>query len=306
MVFQHDFLFSVAISGEYSDFTLVCNDREYKLHQVIVCPQSSVISAALSGGFQEATTKILTVNEFDISTVQYMIAFLYAGEYQIHSKRAKKSTSDDAHNQDDTDEASQYSIKQPEDETVDDLISHLRVNAIADYYNIQKLAQLATSKIQAILDKGQSAEVFPQIIQEVSTSNRDPDIDSIIASAAVAHIEELCELEAFQDMEFDDDLTVEMFRACAKRINALERRLDDAHQNVVTYQELRDDEKKAKEFVIEQMDKSMDLLGETDGCRNCNENFGCYFEKRGPEWQPFYLLRCQNCRCRHKVPDESS
>ncbi|KAG8677667.1 hypothetical protein FPOAC2_03798 [Fusarium poae] len=297
MIFCHDFLFSLTQSGEYSDFTLVCKDREYKLHQVIVCPQSSVITAALSGGFKEATTKVLTVNEFDVFTVHYMIAFLYVGQYAICSERAPKS--DDGNNQNDTEE-SKYYIKKPEEENVDDLISHLRVNAIADYYNIEKLAKLSTSKIKAFLDKGQSAEVFPRIIQEVSTSNRDPDIHSIVASAAVTHIERLCDLEAFQDMDLDGNLTMEMFRAYTKKIKELERRLDDAQQNVVTYQQLRDDEIKAKEFVIKRMDMSVELLSNTEECRNCQENFGCYFEKKGPEFRPYYLLRCGHCDCRHK------
>jgi hypothetical protein len=46
------FLFSLAESGQYSDFILVCGDHQFKLHQVIVYPQSPVITAALSGGFQ--------------------------------------------------------------------------------------------------------------------------------------------------------------------------------------------------------------------------------------------------------------
>lgn len=48
----HAFLFSMVETGEFSDFTLVCDGHEFKLHRVVVCPQSLVIAAALSGGFQ--------------------------------------------------------------------------------------------------------------------------------------------------------------------------------------------------------------------------------------------------------------
>lgn len=48
----HAFLFSMVETGEFSDFTLVCDGHEFKLHRVVVCPQSLVIAAALSVGFQ--------------------------------------------------------------------------------------------------------------------------------------------------------------------------------------------------------------------------------------------------------------
>ncbi|KAF5714457.1 hypothetical protein FMUND_7419 [Fusarium mundagurra] len=60
----------VIVVSEYSDFTLRCKDREFKLHQMIVCPQLPVISAALNGSFKETTSKIITVNEFNVRIVQ--------------------------------------------------------------------------------------------------------------------------------------------------------------------------------------------------------------------------------------------
>jgi hypothetical protein len=232
-----------------------------------------------------------------------MISFLYRGEYQICSERQHGSSSDDGHDQGNTDYLSQCSstpIELAENETTKDLLAHLRVNAIADYYNVQSLTEYANSKIRAILEEGKDAKVFPQVIQELSASNRDPDIYSIIASAAVAHIEELCELKAFQELKLEHNLFTEIFRACSERIQTLQRRLDVAQQNVVIYQELRDDERRGKESVIKQMDKSVELLKQTYGCRHCAKGFGCYFEKMGLEGHPSYVIRCKECRCRHK------
>lgn len=42
-------------SGEYSDFTLVCEGQKFPIHKSIVCPQSSVIAAALKSEFQVLT-----------------------------------------------------------------------------------------------------------------------------------------------------------------------------------------------------------------------------------------------------------
>lgn len=232
-----------------------------------------------------------------------MISFLYRGEYQICSKRQHKSGSDDGHDQESTDHLSQCSSapsELAEDETVEDLLAHLRVNAIADYYDIQNLTQYANSKIRAILEEGQDAKVFPQVIQELSASNRDPDIHSIIASAAVACIGGFCELKAFQDVKLEHSLFTEILHACSERIQTLQRQLDVAQHNVVIYQELRDDERRGKESVIKQIDRSMDLLKQTYGSRHCAKGFGCYFEKMDLEGHPSYIIRCEECRCRHK------
>jgi hypothetical protein len=39
-------------SGQFSDLTLVCEGKEFKIHKVVACPQSPVLSAAVSGEFK--------------------------------------------------------------------------------------------------------------------------------------------------------------------------------------------------------------------------------------------------------------
>lgn len=38
-------------SGQYSDFTIICGDREFRVHQAIVCPQSKIFERACTGQF---------------------------------------------------------------------------------------------------------------------------------------------------------------------------------------------------------------------------------------------------------------
>ncbi|KAF4968443.1 hypothetical protein FSARC_4137 [Fusarium sarcochroum] len=281
---SRSFLLPLIESGKYSDFTLICKGHEFKLHQVIVCPQSPVLTAALSGGFQEAISKVITVNGFDLPAVQHMISFLYTGEYQIVFKSEQKSTSDDGQNREEADAVSHSSpapSEPTEDETVEILLSHLRVNAIADYYNIQNLSQLANSKIQAILEETQDADVFPKVLQEVSTSNRDADLHSIIASATAKCIEQLTELQTFRDVELEHSLSMEILRACGTRIHKLQHELKTTQQEAAAYQASEASEKLTKKLFIEQTNDSIDFLGRTFECRHCSKDFGCYFEKRG-------------------------
>jgi hypothetical protein len=39
-------------SPEYSDLTLQCQGREFKVHKVVVCTQSRVLAAAVQGEFE--------------------------------------------------------------------------------------------------------------------------------------------------------------------------------------------------------------------------------------------------------------
>ncbi|SCO82805.1 uncharacterized protein FRV6_07018 [Fusarium oxysporum] len=171
----HSFLLHLVGSGESSDFTLICKDREFKLHQVIVCPQSPVISAALRSGFEETTSKVVNVNEFDVATVQSMVTFLYTGDYELAPEtekpvqvkdRDEKSEDGEVHSDQDKISVDSFaSSKETEDKTAEKIISHLRVNAIADYYSIAKLGKLSTSMIEAILRDDLNSLIIPQVIQ---------------------------------------------------------------------------------------------------------------------------------------------
>ena len=39
-------------SEEYSDLTLICQGRQFKVHKVVVCTQSPVLAAAVRGPFR--------------------------------------------------------------------------------------------------------------------------------------------------------------------------------------------------------------------------------------------------------------
>ncbi|KAF9768829.1 hypothetical protein IL306_013816 [Fusarium sp. DS 682] len=180
-------------------------------------------------GLQEGTLKVVNVDEFDVSTVQRMISFLYTGEYQISPNHDPPQLSSVFTKI----EASGSSLALPQTEgagTVETLLSHLRVNAIADYYDIQSLARLVNSKILSILEKSQDAEMFPRFIQEASTSTRDAALHSIIASTTANRMEELTGPQTFLNMELERILAMEILRACGTRIRELQSQLKNAQR----------------------------------------------------------------------------
>ncbi|EWG44709.1 hypothetical protein FVEG_05706 [Fusarium verticillioides 7600] len=303
----HSVLMHLLQSGEYSDFIWRCKDREFKLHQMIVCPQSPVISAALNGGFEEATSKIITINEFDVRTVQYMVGFLYGADYRLAPEPEKKPAEDSKREEGEivTDEErmaeASRELQRIANQTVYKIVSHLRVNAIADYYGIQKLANLSTRRIAFLFKSNTDFSVIPQVIAEMATANRDPETRSVIASATAQHIEELAASQALQTIDLEHQLTIEILEACGKRIQKLVEDLSAANEvnnkHNETIRKLEGD----RDLAAQKVTNIMQQVGSTTKCRNCKNHFGCYIEEPANilEEASRYVIRCQSCNCRH-------
>ncbi|KAH7122914.1 hypothetical protein EDB81DRAFT_951918 [Dactylonectria macrodidyma] len=197
-------------SGKYSDVTLICQEKSFRLHKAVICSQSPVMSAALTGNFMEAATGTLSANAYDIDTVQRMIDFFYLGKYQVefpqlptfpakdspntsdsrllqrfgrdpdgssrHRKRMLRSTNGFSNSDaidpllagseppqaisetDLTIPSRTLSIADTEPivpsrtmtTTKATLLCHVRVNAIANYYNVPELVSLANKHIESI------------------------------------------------------------------------------------------------------------------------------------------------------------
>ncbi|EXK40912.1 hypothetical protein FOMG_04479 [Fusarium oxysporum f. sp. melonis 26406] len=306
----HSFLLHLVESGEFSDFTLICKDREFKLHQVIVCPQSPVISAALHSGFEETTSKVVTVNEFDVATVQSMVTFLYTGDYKLAPETEKpvqvkdgdeKSEEGEIDSEDDNMSKDSPASQKIEDKTAEKILSHLRVNAIADYYNIEKLAKHSTSKIYTILQDDLDFLILPKIIEEMSTTTRDADLRSLIAKATAKYIGELTSLQVLRTLELEHNLAIDILEAYGKRIQPLLEDLSAARVLQNSYKQARNVQQRHKNLTVAKIRSVLELLENTTKCRNCNKEFGCYIqEPAGAVNDPSrYALRCSGCQCRH-------
>jgi hypothetical protein len=182
-----------------------------------------------------------------------MISFLYTGEYHVNTKSEDNPIPSGEQFRNEADSYLQpcsgpESLK---NETIENILSHLRVNAIADYYNGENLAQLANSKIKAILEQGQEANLFPRVIQEMPKSNRAAELCAIIASATADCMDELMMLRDFQDVELEHTLVFEMIRALTTKIKEVQNRLEDYQQLAASYESLAIDESEINELFRE-------------------------------------------------------
>ena len=156
----------------------------------------TVHDSLLTVGTQEATTKVVTVQGFDISTVKGLVSFLYEGDYDVNlpteNTHAEDTVITDANddgwgtttsesNDQAGSKAKTAAAEKKKADVIQVLLFHLEVNAIADYYDIQGLRDLAESKIKKILLG--SNTTLPRLLQEAS-SGAHANLYAIIAEVA--------------------------------------------------------------------------------------------------------------------------
>jgi hypothetical protein len=196
---------------------------------------------------------------------------------------------------------------------VDEIMLHVRVNAIADYYDIPQLRQLANTKIQHVLDTAWSADGFSGIIREVFQCNGDMELRKIMASTVAAHIEELIELDDFVGLDIPSDFVMNIIRHTIStyRVNenlsnqelqVVKAQLREAEYRLQSAKQEEASERSRSDRIIENIGNCCEILSEREVCRNarCDAEFACYIERGGFVGEPIYTVRCAKCRCRHK------
>lgn len=126
-----------------------------------------------------------------------MLEYLYTQAYDDHGEGT--SVHEDSLQQTDAPSV-QDNTETEEDEppaiTIVPLVSpHIKVNAIADYYNIRKLQELANGHIRRILATSWSPYGFSQVIEEAKASTMDKALHAILCEAAVANIHDLVDVK---------------------------------------------------------------------------------------------------------------
>ncbi|RDL31410.1 uncharacterized protein BP5553_09619 [Venustampulla echinocandica] len=307
-------------SKKYSDLKLVCQGQEFNVHKAIVCSQSPVLAAAVDGDFQEARTNTIDIKEFDAWTVERMVAFMYMKDYdldaeerQLESVFEPDNTTVGAIDQDDKDDSS-LPPSTPLDSHLTAppgviLLGHVQVNAIADYYNVPLLKELANTKIQRILDEDWSPNGFLDAVKGVLHSTSDIELHKIMASTATQHVDELIELDDFgKALDMSDFAfgimrnTITAFQAKVESTTTELQDMSDYAMTLLTHESMQRREANRANRTIENFAACRTILGNTKACRNvhCSAEFNCYIESGGSPREPKYTLRCSWCYCRHR------
>ena len=174
------------------------------------------------------------------------------------------------------------------------ILEHVRVNAAAEYYNLPQLKELANIKIQNVIETAWSPDGFLDGVEEVYNSTNDKDLRKLVGKAAADHIAELICLERFVALEVDKDFTLGIIKCMSKAEKSLNREL--------THEKRLHTNLKMK-YVGEEdwykLENCLQIIHNTDHCRNCGKAFPCYIERSGWGNESSFILRCSSCRCRH-------
>jgi hypothetical protein len=79
-------------TGEYSDFEIVCEGKTFKVHKAIICPRSEYFKKAVSFG-KEAEENKITLQEDEVEMIEYMLQYLYEGDYTLPAPAPSASSS---------------------------------------------------------------------------------------------------------------------------------------------------------------------------------------------------------------------
>ncbi|KAK4221137.1 BTB/POZ protein [Podospora fimiseda] len=111
-------------SGLFSDVTIKCGDREWKLHKNILCTRSTWFERALNGTYVEATTGIVNIQDFDPEAVNWVLRYLYSGKCDIRQLK-------------------------PESEAETTFVTCYEVYKVADFFLIEGLVKIAMDTLDA-------------------------------------------------------------------------------------------------------------------------------------------------------------
>jgi hypothetical protein len=65
---------------DFADCWVVCGDRRFECHRVVLAAASPVWRAALKGGYRESREAALSVDDADVPAVEALLKFVYCGD----------------------------------------------------------------------------------------------------------------------------------------------------------------------------------------------------------------------------------
>ncbi|KAB8239979.1 hypothetical protein BDV35DRAFT_399057 [Aspergillus flavus] len=289
-------LSQILFNNQYTDLTLQCQSMTFNAHRAIVCTQSPVLAAACKGNFQESQTGTIKIEGFEPQTVKQMIEFFYCQTY---------STDDDDNNGSDSDAA----VANPTN-MAKLLQQHVRVNAIADYYNVPPLVALTVSRVREAVQANWSVADFSFLVQETFATSGDRSIQSLLISIASDRIQELLASTSFNGLDLAPDFVFELLRAVVasnrdrqaiqdQETQALSGMVHTLESQLEVVRNYRDVAMARASRVIRNINSCVSLLNRTTTCGWCNEGVGCYIARAGQMEEPDYILRCVQCRSRY-------
>ncbi|KAM3508856.1 hypothetical protein MY11210_006567 [Beauveria gryllotalpidicola] len=293
-------LAQMMLSEEYSDMSFSCNGKLFKVHKVVVCPQSSVIRAAMCSGFQESESGNLNMDAFTPESVQRFRQFLYTKDYDVidainirdegpqpadhaTADRGGSRAADAADSTNRETSAARGSsldgeVDHPEarDPTFRTILAHIRMNAMGDYYDLPELVKFANARVNAAL-AGASPDApwvagLPYIAEAALDIVNNESLTEALTTAVSENIGTIIAKGTLEGSPLVTPFCLEVLKKCNATSQALSETL--SHKKKLLNKVYT---KYQMPFLEQWRGKS--ILSTLGHCRNksCGGIFNCYF-----------------------------
>ncbi|KAK5126241.1 hypothetical protein LTR85_010476 [Meristemomyces frigidus] len=149
-------------SGRFSDMTVDCGSRSWKLHKTIVLVQSDVFESVCEGGFMDTGESRVVLHDDDESAVAAMLFYFYHSTYDAERANTLR-----------------YAL----------LLFHVKVFHVAEKYCNTALSKLAIEKFNDAVQTAWHTDGFADAVREIyaTTTCKDNDLRRAAVAVAKAH-----------------------------------------------------------------------------------------------------------------------
>ncbi|KAK1084378.1 hypothetical protein LTR33_002695 [Friedmanniomyces endolithicus] len=257
-------------NAKYSDLQIKSHGETFKVHRIVVCSQSAVLDRECNGDFSEACNGTIEHTMFDSITMDRMLKFMYSGCYDV-----------DAHA-----DAPMASV----------LVAHVHVCAIAEYYDVTRLKDLAAENFKAAA-RDFEVERFIEVVQAVHqhTPAVDTGIRPLLSALTVEHLDHLLDDNDFVNAISHEEnglhtYLIDLLRAANVRYEQSSRGHNEDRTNAEAYanhlgarheeaQEYRKTLQKELSLMQQVLARAVELVNGTAACKKCGKCFAAELEK---------------------------
>ncbi|KAF6235108.1 hypothetical protein HO173_006735 [Letharia columbiana] len=306
-------------SQKYSDMTIRCGSKEYKVHRSVICPRSTFFAAACNGEFMEAKSATITMNDDDLQAVENMLLYLYTLDYpdeevpNVPADHGAMDSSLPPHlrtisttTEEDTNVGTTLGLI--EGTTLHDprMMNHALVYAVADKYDIPELKELAKCKFQTLARSKWPHDDLHAVTEIVfsTTPDQDMGLRQIILDICAEHFQDILKDEGSRDAVLNTKaITVAVLDAAVRKYDQDTVLLDGFLAKQIELEcELLEAKKDAqvaldqKDAWASRLDSLLQRANNIQKCRHCQEQFQWTLERSGSFGGLGMLLRCASCR----------
>ncbi|CZR56333.1 uncharacterized protein PAC_06221 [Phialocephala subalpina] len=211
---------SLLETGKWPDLVIKCRGKEWKVHRVVACLPSKVLSTIVDSGFlkivetdfqasvQEGTTGVIDLSASEPDIVDCMIRFLYTNDYSYTEKAESVPVANTG-----------FFHRIYSGET---LVTNAKVYVLAEFLDLPALKKTAAEKFASHLAREGLSPGFTESLRIMysETPESDRDLKDLALGYALQHAAGLLEREDFaafcKDKE-SKEFTFEMLKATTEK-----------------------------------------------------------------------------------------